>query len=618
MAMVCNLVQLPELRICDHEGLTNVILAQPAFIPQRDEEKGYGPSRADLGGVESFVDDCLTAVTAAKREHNLVVFPEAFIPSSRVSRLIDFVRSDCPQNTVIIAGIESLPVQSVLESEIFYFDETIRENLIAARKPHHRFVNACLILVRDREGYSHEYVQLKMKPSHAEQSLRAMLTGEKVYFFTCPQLSFGVLICSDFIDRSSGNWLPVEVIDALEEAWNAGKPSTPLAIDLLVNIQCNPKPNHRSFREAAKGVLYARKDSVRLDQTFILISNWGGLWDGQEPILSSAIVYQAQFWQPPPGYDANVPRGYSLTRDMIVDNLNIAAFRSSEQGRCRFRMSPCSRADMSDPSRRLPLKDCYFELKDESGEWHIQEKSAWHDRCDRWLPLSIPNSPYAGFWSMPNSQGMQSDVHAKYHETRKSILDKTANDLRQDCLCLMLSLANANNPDMWGPQQKVALNKWASIATLFHYEDPNLNFGGDEWYSFRWREKICIAIIDGQDLISCDRSLEGYQKHFGRKLPQDPKLNSVVLVILYRHTRDKRQAVRQITPLFTESWYHPDRSPEGVRAEALTRNAEDVTRSRPSHRLFWCTAGDFDIAWDADGMERLHNEMEKICEPALD
>ncbi len=618
MAVVCNIVPLSDLRIRDADGLTNVLIAQPAFSPRRNEETGYGPSPADLQQVECFINGCLTALVAAGQEHNLVVFPEAFVPISRVSDLIKFVRSDCPANTVIIAGIESLPVQDVLESEALPLDEETREDLQAARKPYHRFVNACLILVRDGARITHVYVQPKIHPSHAEQTLRAMLTDKKVFFFTCPQLSFGVLICSDFIQRPSGVWLPVQIVDALKKAWNVGAPATSLVVDLLINIQCNPKPNHRAFREAVKSVLYTRKDSVRLDQTSVLISNWGHLWDGEEPILSSAIIYQEQFWQPPPGCEANVPDAYSLTRDTVVDNLKIAAFRSSEQGRWRFRMMPCSQADISDPSRRFPLKDCYFEVMGETGEWRIQLKSPWHDRCERWLPLAIPHSPYDYFWSLPNGQGMQSDVHHKYVETRQRILKKTDTDLKQDCLCLTLSLDDVKNPDIWGPEQKMALNKWASIATLFNYEDQTFDFCGNEWYSFRWRNKICIAMIDGQNLVTCDRSLAGYRERFGNRLPLDPKLSLVVLVMLYRHIRDNRQPVRRVTTLSSDAWQTPVPRLEGLRNEALTRSAEDVTRSRLPHRVFWCTAEDFDIAWEADSVETLRNEMEKICEPALD
>jgi hypothetical protein len=618
MAIVCDIVALPDLRLCGEEGFTNVLMAQPALIPRRNEETGYGPSPDDRGQAEKFVDDCLAALVSADLEHNFVIFPEAFVPISRVPTLIEFVESDCPANTVIIAGVESLPVQDVLDSGALPLDDGTRESLKAAREPHHMFVNACLILIRDCHGDPHVYVQPKMHPSHVEQSLPAMLTSNRVLFFTCPQLSFWVLICSDFIQRPSGIWLPIQVVNGLKNAWEANAPATSLPVDVLINIQCNPKPNNKIFLEAAKSLLYSRPDSVLLDQAFILISNWGRLWDRQEPILSSALIYQKQFWLPPADREVNVPSSYSFTRDMVTGDLNIASFRYSDPGRCRFRMLPCKRCDMSDPSLRLPLRDCYFDLLNEDQSWLIQHKSGWHDRCERWLPPAAPDPLYAEFWSLQNGQDIQDQIHAKYVETRQNILHKTSDDLKQDCLCLTLSSDDSSNPDMWGQQQQIALNKWASIATLFHYEDQGFSFNGDDWFSFKWRKRICITIIDGQNLVNCARSKESYFNQFGKKLPQDPQLDYVVLVMLYRHTRDDRQVMRKVTPLITESWVAAGQPREGIRTEALARNDEDVTRPQLGHKLFWCTAEDFDIAWEAESAEALSAAMEGICEPALD
>lgn len=595
-----------------------MLMAQPALIPRRNEETGYGPSPDKIGQAESFVDDCLAALVSAGLEHNFVIFPEAFVPISKVPTLIEFVQSDCPANTVIIAGVECLPVQDVLDSGVLPLDDGTRESLQAAREPHHKFVNACLILIRDRNSVHHVYVQPKLHPSHAEQSLPAMLTSNRVLFFTCPQLSFGVLICSDFIQRQSGVWLPVQVVDGLKNAWEEKAPATSFPFDFLINIQCNPKPNNKNFREAAKDLLYSRRDSVMLDQAFILISNWGRLWDGQEPILSSALIYQKRFWQPPKDRDVNVPSSYSFTRDNVATDLNIVAFRSSDPGRCRFRMLPCRQADMSDPSRRLPLRNCYFEHLNDDNSWAIEHKSGWHDRCERWLPSTAPDPSYAQFWSFQNGQDIQTQIYAKYVETRQNILDKTTDDLKQDCLCLTLSSNDTNNPDMWGQQQQIALNKWASLATLFHYEDQGFSFNGDDSWSFKWRERICIAIVDGQNLVSCARSKESYFNQFGKRLPQDPQMDYVVLIMLYRHTRDDRQIMRKATPLSTESWVAAGEHRDGIRNEALARNDEDFTRPQLGQIFFWCTAEDFDIALEADSAETLRSAMEEICEPALD
>lgn len=617
MPIECNIVQLPELRICDAYGFTNVILAQPGFIPHRSEETGYGPADKDLAKIETFVDDCLLALVESSQEHNLVVFPEAFIPISRIQPLIDFVNSDCPANTVIIAGITSLSIHDVLEADVLHLDKSTRNSLEAAVEAHHKFINACLILIRDRHGVRHLYVQPKINPSHMEQSLPAMLTSNTIFFFTCPQFSFSVITCSDFIQSISGAWLPVLFIDALQREWDAKKPATSLPVDMLVNIQCNPKPNHHKFKDAASALLRTRKEGIRLNNACVLISNWGGFWDGKEPILSSAILYQAQFWQPPPRTEVNIQCSYSLTHDPS-SNLNIAAIRSGEHGRSRFRMLHCSHVDQSDPSQRFPLRDCYFELWDHATGWICEQKSAWHDRCERWLPGIIPGSSYAQFWSTPNSIPVQAGIHQKYISTRQSILGKSDSDLKQDYMLLALSSDEMKNPDTWGEQEKIVLIKWASLLTLFHYDDKHLSFTGDEWFSISWRTKVCIAFIDGHDTKRCDRSMDCYYKRFGRKFPQDPTHQTVALVLLYRHTHDSRQVGRKATLWSPENCTASRESCAGVRNKVLTKNTDNFTNPKVIQGIFWCTASDFDQVLEADSDVAFRAVMEDICEPALD
>jgi len=618
MPITCNIVSVPDLRICDPDGFTNVLLAQPGLVPRRDEDTGYGPAAGDLSTAEAFVDDCLTAVAQAGQEHNLVVFPEAFVPCSRIPRLIDFIETESPNSTVVVAGIESLPVQEVLELDVLPLDETTLAAFQAAVGTHHRYINAALILIRDGEGVCHSYVQPKIHPSHAEQTLPAMLTSDSVFFFTCPQFSFGVLICSDFIQRPDGTWLPLDFVDALETAWNRSNPATPLPVDLLINIQCNPEPNHRKFRQAASSLLHTRKDSVRLNEAFVLMSNWGRLWDSGEPILSCALAYQKNFWQPPSPSEANIPCSYSLTLDTVTEDLNIAAIRSQEHGRARFRMLPCSRADHSDPSRRFPLRDCRFEVLDDTGAWTSQQKSAWHDRCERWLPVAVPDSPYEVFWSVPNSPAIQAAIHEKYVETRECILQKSATDLKHDFLCLNLPFDDMRNPDTWQAPQQDPLNKWASLVTVFHYDDTALSFQGDDWFCCKWRGRVCIAVVDGHGTVSCERTMETYKRRFGDKLPWDPNLDHVVLVLLYRHTRDCRQIPGRAEALTLGSWVAASDSCDGVRDEALRTKPDDVSRSRIPARIFWCAAADFDAVLETGDEAAFHSAMEGICEPALD
>lgn len=430
MSITARIVSLPQLRIRDSEGFTNVLLAQPGFTPHRNEESGYGPSPADCAEAERFVEECLTCVAEERRAHRLVVFPEAFVPLGRVHRLREFVRTDCPPNTVVVAGIQCLPIEDALECDDLPIDEALRQEMSNAAARHTCFLNACLVLVRDGEGAASSYLQPKLHPSDAEQSLPSMFSYNSVLLFTCPQLAFMVLICSDLIQRPPPDGpLPVSVVDAVKRAWDATGPATALPVDLIINIQCNPKPNHQMFREGAKNVLCHRTDTVRLDTASVLISNWGNLWDRMEPLLASGIVYQTAFWRPPGDSESNVPVGYSFTSDE-TNGINIAAFRSLEHGRCRFQMAPSSQADRTDASRKLPLKNSEFESPAGDGRWTTVQLNPWRDRCKRWLPARLPGSSYDYLWSVPHSEPLQSEFHQKYADTRRQILEKSDTDLR--------------------------------------------------------------------------------------------------------------------------------------------------------------------------------------------
>ena len=598
-------------------ALPTFCLAQPGFKPYRDEESGYGLSPADRGEAERFVNDCLSCVAEERKEHTLVVFPEASVPVASVDRIVRFISSDCPNNTVIVAGLEGMTVNDALEYDNLPFAAAMRQQMIETTPRHHRFLNACLVLVRDGDGAAHSHLQTKLHPSNAEQTLPSMFSSDSVLLFTCPQLSFMVLICSDLIQRPPPDgWLPVGAVNAVKDAWEATGVATSLSIDLIVNIQCNPKPNHQSFREGLKSILCHRTDTVRLDTASVLISNWGHLWDNLEPLLASGIVYQTAFWRTPRDTEPDVPVGYSFTTDE-VNGLNIAAFRSFEHGRCRFQMMPCAQAEHTDPSRRLPLKDSSFERLDDAGSWVTMQQSPWRDRCNRWLPGKLPGSASAHFWSVPNNDEVQKEIYATYSDTRRRILEKSDTDLRHNLLCLVLQ-SDRRNPDMWGQQQYIALNKWASIATLFYYVDESLDFRGDEWFSFMWRRKVCIAVIDGENSATCAKSLAIYSSRFGLRLPKDPASPVTLVLLLYRHTRDRREDLRRVAPLAENGWNQPRASQQGVRREALAEDPEDIANPKSRPRLFWGSAESLDIALESRDKTTMQEVLEAICGPALD
>lgn len=174
------------------------------------------------------------------------------------------------------------------------------------------------------------------------------------------------------------------------------------------------------------------------------------------------------------------------------------------------------------------------------------------------------------------------------------------------------------NPDLWKEQQRIALCKWSSIATLFHFADDSFEFRGAEWFSFKWRREVCVAVVDGEGAVPCQRSIAVFNDRFGSRLPRDPDSPVALLLLLYRHTRDVRADLLRIAPFAEEAWNQPGPVRDGVRSEALAEDPEDITNPTSQPRLFWGSAECLDRALEARDKGTLQGTLETICGPALD
>jgi hypothetical protein len=208
-------------------------------------------------------------------------------------------------------------------------------------------------------------------------------------------------------------------------------------------------------------------------------------------------------------------------------------------------------------------------------------------------------------------------VHQKYAQTRRQILEKSDTDLRDNLLCIVLSNQH-KNPDLWREQQRIALCKWSSVATLFQLADDSFEFRGAEWFSFIWRREVCIAFVDGEGSVPCQHSIAAFDDRFGSRLPRDPDSPVALLLLLYRHTRDVRADLLRIAPFADEAWNQPGAARDGVRSEALAEDPEDITNPTVPARLFWGPAECLDRALEATEKATLQGTLEAICGPALD
>ena len=526
---------------------------------------------------------------------------------------------------MLIAGIVSTPIDQLEEALKLWIGADETSVTLENRNTTTNFANCCIILIKNALGEVSKFAQLKLRPSPHESTLPGMLCGEKIYFFSSIHFSFSIIICSDLI-CTFGNpqkTLPLVFVESLQQAWRREDPplTTPYLIDALINIQCNPKPNNNDFRQACDSFLSSSCSEVMTDKSCIIFANWGCSWDKQEPILSSALVFPKNVWCPPALKDKDIQQNYSLVpyRAGNQHKLNIAGFRFAEGGRFLFRMRCCRDYAPSNPLCKLPFEsDFCFEEFQASSTWNSKRRSAWHDRCWRWLPEDIQSNPYKGFWDTPNSSQLQNDIPRSYREFIASIQNKDANDLKHNCNCLIqLHQTEPYNPDLWDIEQNVALNKWASLGTIFHHIEP-LGFKGNQWMSFTWREKIYLSIMDGGTRVpSAKFSRNHYLEQYAKYLPLDPQRNYRLLLILTNHTKDGPHC-SEVEPFYPNNWTKiPAQSngPPGVRPQNDDQTKFTKPRLNPS--LFWCCDSIFDEVRQAPDTNQMKKRLEACCAKVL-
>jgi hypothetical protein len=181
---------------------------------------------------------------------NFTLFPEYAIPGIAGASIInDRISADeWPNESIIIAG-----VQGITKAEYRGLCDLLTAHVSQSNAPNsvpdNKWVNCCIIWVKDREGVVEKWVQPKVRPAWSEMSVTCndMFSGSKVYVFECQYEPSGypcrifTLICFDWVASVAGTTVCDELIEKLTEL----SVSNPL--DLVFVIQHNSSPNHSSF-----------------------------------------------------------------------------------------------------------------------------------------------------------------------------------------------------------------------------------------------------------------------------------------------------------------------------------------------------------------------------------
>jgi hypothetical protein len=190
---------------------------------------------------------------------HFLMFPEGCLPFARFDDMLARIERQLQPNTVTMFGLEHLRFQTYLELlERFREDNSQALDLVqldvdsgdVASKP----VNVCSIVVKEASGKLRVFLEAKGHPFHGEEFLdkfRDLYQGRHVHLFrnrTSP-FNFMVLICLDYLYRDLYSSNIRKIIDHANRLFF----STRQGLDTLFVVQCNPKPEHRSYREVLSG-----------------------------------------------------------------------------------------------------------------------------------------------------------------------------------------------------------------------------------------------------------------------------------------------------------------------------------------------------------------------------
>jgi len=231
-------------------------------IPNRLEQMDYACKLTDPDSkweqVKSIFELVATGEGNLKKLHFLV-FPEATLPYRVLPEALEFIDNRFDANTVTIIGVEHIDLLTYIDLlERFAADN--QEVLASALEDQENGdidgvpVNCCLTIIKESDGTLRVFVQAKSHPFFGEETIdpfHDLYRGKIFPLIRCQPTGFNFmsLICLDYIYRDLYQSNISTVIEKANELFH----QTRQRLDLLCVIECNPKPEHKVFRDVVNG-----------------------------------------------------------------------------------------------------------------------------------------------------------------------------------------------------------------------------------------------------------------------------------------------------------------------------------------------------------------------------
>jgi hypothetical protein len=256
------MVQIIDMKVNLEFPLGHHLHCLIAQIPNhlRRSETGFALVNPDLkwDQVTSILDLVIAGEGNFKKLHFLML-PEATIPFVRFDEMLERIAAGFRPNSVTMFGVEQIRLKTYREllerfradneEAIVSVDRDIDSGDVLEMP-----VNWCCIAVKESTGKLRVFLEAKSHPFHGEEFLdkfHDLYRGRHFYLFrsrpSC--FNFMTLICLDYLYRDLYSSNIKQIIDHANQLFF----NTRQGLDTLFIIQCNPKPEHRAYRDVVSG-----------------------------------------------------------------------------------------------------------------------------------------------------------------------------------------------------------------------------------------------------------------------------------------------------------------------------------------------------------------------------
>jgi hypothetical protein len=232
-----------------------------AQLPVRLKAEARGFALRDREAQWRLLSSVLELVAGDERFQKLhfLVLPEASVPVARLDELLAVVRDRFRPNTVTMFGLEHAPLRTYLDTLRRYRTDNrvaipaVERDLAGGALPDIP-VNWACVAVKEASGRLRVFLEAKSHPYRAEEFLDKsddLYRGRHVWWFRSSPayFHFMALICLDYLYRNLYGSNIRRIVDYANQQYFASRRT----LDALFVLQCNPKPEHRAYRDVLAG-----------------------------------------------------------------------------------------------------------------------------------------------------------------------------------------------------------------------------------------------------------------------------------------------------------------------------------------------------------------------------